>query len=196
VKTLTAAVVVAGSLWWAMPAGAHAVTPLPGVTEPTTVPPATTPPPAGNPAYPGWESQLLDGLHAPYSVSNYQVLAVWAQSEGVVDENNPLASSLRAPGATRCIAQCHQDSPVFAYDSITDGTAANVGFLYGSHYDGVRAAFQADAGAMAIWQAINGSSGAVAARPASTPSTSTGGQSPTPQHSYPQVIHSLWKTRK
>ena len=38
---------------------------------------------------------------------------------------------------------------------MSDGVNANVNFLYGSYYDGVRAAFRADAGLMGVWRAIN-----------------------------------------
>ena len=100
----------------------------------------------------------LAGLHAPDSASNVRTLDVWAQSEGVVSQNNPLASSGLHAGATGCIAQCHHNSsPVYAYDSMTDGVTANVNFLYGSNYNAVRAAFRADAGMMAIFRAINAS---------------------------------------
>lgn len=106
-----------------------------------------------------WEAQELAGLHAPDSASNVQALSVWAQSEGVVQDNNPLASSGDHPGATHCLAQCVPVhgvySPVYAYDSLSDGAAANVAFLQGSNYDGVRAAFRASAGLMGIFRAIN-----------------------------------------
>lgn len=103
-----------------------------------------------------WETQLLVGLHAPVTATNIAALDVWADSEGVLEHNNPLASSGVHFGATHCIAQCvHNGSPVYAYIDMTDGVAANVGFLYGSNYDGVRAAFQASAGLMGVWRAIN-----------------------------------------
>ena len=139
------------AFWWGPPSGASPL-PLPPGTVPTTVPPPTPT---------GWEAMELAGLHAPYTPSNVATLDVWAQSEGVIQANNPLASSGLHAGATHCIAQCVPVhgiySPVYAYDSMTDGVTANVNFLYGSNYNAVRAAFRANAGMMAIWRTINAS---------------------------------------
>lgn len=141
---------VVGLLAYSQTSGATPL-PLPPGTVPTVVPPVVPPP--------TWESMELAGLHAPVTAANVATLDVWAQSEGVIQANNPLASSGQHAGATHCIAQCVPVhgvySPVYAYDSITDGVTANVNFLYGSNYNAVRAAFRANAGMMAIWRAIN-----------------------------------------
>ena len=146
------AVIMALAFWWGPPKSGASVPLVP--LAPGAVPTTTTTAPMAQGQ--SWETQLLDGIHAPLTATNYQVLTVWAASEGVVDKNNPLASSGRHQGATVCIAQCTRNSsPVYAYDSIVDGVNANINFLYGSYYDGVRAAFRANAGMAGIWKSVN-----------------------------------------
>ena len=119
----------------------------------------TTPAPAAVPAaaagYPQWEVLFLNQLGAPLTATNFQALSFWAQSEGTTGSNNPLAISGIHPGSTTCLAQCGSSSPVMAYDTMANGVAANVAFLQGSYYDGVRAAFINDSGLAAIWASIN-----------------------------------------
>jgi hypothetical protein len=104
-----------------------------------------------------WETDFLAGIGAPATQTNIQACDLWAQSEGTLWANNPFACSGRYQGATRCIAQCGTTSEVWAYDTIDHGVAATVSFIHGSYYGKVIAAFQTDAGLLAIWQAINAS---------------------------------------
>jgi hypothetical protein len=107
--------------------------------------------------FPQWEYDLLKALGAPASQNNLTALNLWAQSEGSVT-NNPIATSGKGAGATKCVAQCGTPSPIYEYDNEADGVAQMAGFLKGSYYTAVVRAFVQDAGLAAIYQAINGSS--------------------------------------
>jgi hypothetical protein len=106
--------------------------------------------------FPQWEYDLLKALGAPPSQNNLTALNLWAQSEGSVT-NNPLATSGRGKGATKCVAQCGGTSPIYEYDTEADGVAQMSGFLKGSYYTAIVRAFAQDAGLAAIFQAINSS---------------------------------------
>lgn len=104
-----------------------------------------------------WEDHFLWRISAPATPTNVQACTLWADSEGVLADNNPFACTGKFPGATRCIAQCGTVSEVWAYDTIEHGCDANARFLIENHYSGILNAFRADAGLEPIWQAINSS---------------------------------------
>jgi len=106
--------------------------------------------------FPQWETDLLKALGAPPSQANLTALNLWAQSEGSVT-NNPLATSGRGAGATKCVAQCGSSSPIYEYDTEANGVAQMSQFLKGGYYTAIVRAFQQDAGMAAIYQAINNS---------------------------------------
>lgn len=108
------------------------------------------------PTAPQWEYDLLKALGAPASQNNLTALNLWAQSEGSVT-NNPLATSGKGAGATKCVAQCGTTSPIYEYDTEADGVAQMAGFLKGSYYTAIVRAFVQDAGLAAIFQAVNSS---------------------------------------
>lgn len=106
--------------------------------------------------FPQWEYDLLKALGAPASQNNLTALNLWAQSEGSVT-NNPLATSGKGAGATKCVAQCGSSSPIYEYDTEANGVAQMAGFLKGSYYTAIVRAFAQDAGLAAIFQAVNSS---------------------------------------
>lgn len=116
-------------------------------------PPA--PPAAIAASYPAWTTAILNGVGAPLTQGNYDALILWAQSEGVTQHNNPMAVSTAFPGAAECLAQCGGSSPVYAYDTMSDGVAANIAFLNMPNYVGILSALRSGAGAVAVWHAIN-----------------------------------------
>lgn len=104
-----------------------------------------------------WEADFLSSIDAPVSQTSVFACDKWTESEGTLPDNNPFAISGKYPGAIRCIAQCGTPSEVWAYDTIEHGVAATVAFMGGSNSADIVAAFRADAGLQAIWQAINSS---------------------------------------
>ncbi len=116
--------------------------------------------------YPQWEYDLLQSLGAPAPLTPagmdaqfpnaLEALNLWAQSEGSVT-NNPLATSGKGPGATKCVAQCGSSSPIYEYDTVSDGVAQMAKFLQGSNYTRIVKALVGNADLASIYQAINGS---------------------------------------
>ena len=90
--------------------------------------------------FPQWEYDLLQSFGAPASKNNLTALNLWAQSEGSVT-NNPLATSGKGVGATKCVAQCGGTSPIYEYDTEADGVAQMASFLKGSYYTAIIRAF-------------------------------------------------------
>jgi hypothetical protein len=107
--------------------------------------------------YPTWTAQLLQGIGAPVTPVNQQALVLWTGSEGTLQGNNPLAITTRQPGATSILATNNGD-PIYAYDTLDDGIAANAAFLKTSD-PGIVNAFKAPNATLgSIWTAINQSS--------------------------------------
>lgn len=104
--------------------------------------------------FPAWEYGLLSALGAPASTANLQALNFWAQSEGSVT-NNPLATSGKGAGATKCVAQCGGGSPIYEYATEAEGVAQMAQFMRGSNSATIVAALKKDAGLSAIYQAVN-----------------------------------------
>ncbi len=116
--------------------------------------------------YPPWEYALLRALGTPEVLTDAGMdqqfpnsllaLNLWAQSEGSVT-NNPLATSGRGAGATKCVAQCGSSSPIYEYDNVADGVAQMAHFMQGSFYTQIVKSLLGNASLADIYTAINSS---------------------------------------
>ena len=111
-------------------------------------------PGAGVNSCPDWVDNLLRALGAPLTGDNRSAIWFWAASEGTVVHNNPLAICCGGVGQTQCFAKCGTSSPIYGFDTIDHGVAANANFIR-SGFPGILKALQGNAGLDAIWQAIN-----------------------------------------
>lgn len=132
-------------------------------------------------------NQLNPGLNIQDNPTNQAALGAWAQSEGVIQHNTPLAISGLHPGATTCLAQCGTGSPIYAYDTMANGVMATAQFLTVNNYSGVLKALASTSnfgnstqpdvtGLATIWKAINESGWCRGCQ---------GGR-------YPETLFSLW----
>lgn len=75
---------------------------------------------------------VLAGLGAPITQGNRAVIYAWANAEGGTAENNPLNTTLPAPGTTD-----YNSIGVKNYGSFDQGVTATVNTLKGSAYSGI-----------------------------------------------------------
>jgi hypothetical protein len=97
-----------------------------------------------------WSVQLLDRLGAPVTTENVRGLAAWIEAEfNRADLNNPLATTMPAPGAISV-----NDHGVKSYPSEAIGVDATVRTLQNGLYPGILAALAAGDSALHVVQAV------------------------------------------
>jgi hypothetical protein len=94
--------------------------------------------------------QLLDRLVAPATAENVRALSAWIEAEfNRADLNNPLATTMPAPGARSV-----NDHGVKGYPSVAIGLDATVRTLRNGLYPGILAALAGGDSALRVVQAV------------------------------------------
>jgi hypothetical protein len=88
-------------------------------------------------AWTGWEALVLADLGVPDTAANVRFLATWHTYEGSNCANNPLNTTLRATGSTKC-----NSVGVQSYPSHAVGARATADTLKGGFYGNILSALQ------------------------------------------------------
>jgi len=148
------------------------------------------------PTLPGWQDQILQGVGAPSTPQNMQLMNAWAQAEGGGASNNPFNTTQMAPGAT-----AYNSAGVRNFTTPQQGIQATIDTLQNGYYPDILSSLRSGGSAMATAQAIanspwgtgrgvlnvlGGSQGSAAPSPSPTMSPSTSSLPQIPQ-SMPQA---------